>query len=414
MEERHLAALDNAFASFNDLETLSSPPSHPLKFADAEMYHARRIMQGTVYDRAEDLVFDVENIVYCDNLGIPPDRAYWIQRKLKKTIYGCVRFCRILKRCDIDTSLMLPNPIFTSQDPAANILWEITDDLAAVKICDWDIIRSMNGLHREDPLQEISAMQLVHRLQGMEPGEDESSRVLSLLDVLSDSNYLFIFMPYCNSGELYTHVEAGGRLLEPLARYFFKQLLDGLLKLQKAGVCHRDMSLENILVHDSDIVIIDLGMCLRVPFTPADGNPNGAADVTSRTLRKLILPQGQCGKPNYIAPEIVENILPFDGFAIDTWAAGVILFIFLVGIPPWDWATLDDARFRMIALDGRLDEMLRQWGRPISSSASDLLQGIFRRDPRERLTFGQIMDHPWVRSTEVHLPEFQSSASYMR
>jgi len=41
---------------------------------------------------------------------------------------------------------MLPNPIFTSQDPAANILWEITDDLAAVKICDWDIIRSMNGL----------------------------------------------------------------------------------------------------------------------------------------------------------------------------------------------------------------------------------------------------------------------------
>jgi len=65
MEERHFAALDNAFASFNDLETLSSPPSHPLKFADAEMYHARRIMQGTVYDRAEDLVFDVENIGIC-------------------------------------------------------------------------------------------------------------------------------------------------------------------------------------------------------------------------------------------------------------------------------------------------------------------------------------------------------------
>lgn len=48
------------------------------------------------------------------------------------------------------------------------------------------------GQSREDPLQEISAMQLVHRLQGMEPGEDESSRVLSLLDVLSDSNYLFM------------------------------------------------------------------------------------------------------------------------------------------------------------------------------------------------------------------------------
>ena len=215
-------------------------------------------------------------------------------------------------------------------------------------------------------------------------------------------------MPFCNGGELYTHLENGGRFSEPLARYFFKQILDGGFSLQKSGICHRDISLENILVHDSNIVIIDMGMCLRVPFSSPDGNPNKVVDVASGTLRKLILPQGQCGKPNYIAPEILSSTTAFDGFGVDTWSIGVVLFILLVGLPPWDWATPDDARYRMIALDGRLDEMLRQWGRPISASALDLLQGIFRSNPRDRYTFGQIMDHPWVRSPDVHIPEFLS------
>merc|ERR1711971_56514 len=52
--------------------------------------------------------------------------------------------------------------------------------------------------------------------------------------------------------------------------------------------------------------------------------------------RSLIRPQGTCGKWIYMSPEIYRNEEPFDGFAVDMWAAGVILFLMLTGFPPWD------------------------------------------------------------------------------
>ena len=72
------------------------------------------------------------------------------------------------------------------------------------------------------------------------------------------------------------------------------------------GVSHRDISLENVLVDQmTKAAIIDLGMCLRVPFGADDGS---IVDVTKGTLRRLISPQGQCGKPNYISPEVHLNV----------------------------------------------------------------------------------------------------------
>ena len=82
-------------------------------------------------------------------------------------------------------------------------------------------------------------------------------------------------------------------------------------------------------------VVIDLGMCLRVPYASEDDGDGegGVTDVSSGTLRVLIRPLIPCGKPNYISPEILHMEEPFDGFAIDLWASGVILFIVLVGLP---------------------------------------------------------------------------------
>ena len=134
-------------------------------------------------------------------------------------------------------------------------------------------------------------------------------------------------------------------------------------------------------------------MCLRLPYN----SPNGcdtACDSTVGTLRKLVTPQGQCGKPNYISPEILQNTT-FDGFSVDIWAAGIVLFIMLVGLPPFEWASMDDPRFRLICRGG-LKQLVDQWQRPISLEAVDLLQQIFREDPRDRPSLFQIMQHPFL------------------
>lgn len=150
--------------------------------------------------------------------------------------------------------------------------------------------------------------------------------------------------------------------------------------------------------------IIDLGMCLRVPFGAEDAS---IVDVTKGTLRRLMKPQGQCGKPNYISPEVGLNTEAFDGFAIDVWACGVILFIMLVGLPPFEFASKDDPRYRMITRGG-LMTMLTQWNRAISVEAGDLLQKMLREDPRERLSLMEVMDHPWVINDDATAPPSQA------
>jgi len=154
------------------------------------------------------------------------------------------------------------------------------------------------------------------------------------------------------------------------------------------------MSLENILLDEyRTSVVIDLGMCLRVPYASDDGDE--VTDVSSGNLRVLIKPLIPCGKPNYISPEVLMSEEPFDGFAIDLWATGVILFIMLVGLPPWEFAREEDPRYKMVT-NGGLRRMLSSWNREVSEPASDLLQKMLMENPRERLSLCEVKDHPWV------------------
>ena len=179
-------------------------------------------------------------------------------------------------------------------------------------------------------------------------------------------------------------------------------ITQGLHYLQNRGVCHRDLSLENILVDEHNCLVIDMGLCLRVPYN-SNGNPTSVVDATAGTLRRLIKPQGVCGKMNYMSPEILRNAAGFDGFAIDLWAAGVILYIMLTGFPPYDQASMADQRFQII-VEGALVDQLVNWDIILSGEAGDLLQSMFRLDPRDRLTLAQVMCHPWVVHGEIEVP----------
>lgn len=180
--------------------------------------------------------------------------------------------------------------------------------------------------------------------------------------------------------------------------------------MQDQGVCHRDLSLENVLVDGNNCLVIDMGMCLRVPYNDPE-NPDGATDVTRGQLRRLIIPQGTCGKHNYMSPEVYENKKDFDGFAIDLWAAGVILYIMLTGFPPYDQASRSDLRFELI-VTGRLMEQLRNWEIILSDDAGDLMQRMLQYKPRDRLTLSEVMSHPWVTNQDVEPPPPQEPMAF--
>ena len=197
MEE--LAFLENASASYEDIE-MNGAPSESLRFDPARIGVAERV-DASVYNPATNDVLDLSNIIYERHAdGRPPERAYLVGRKLKKCIFGVVKACTILK--------------FRN---SPDVPWEVTEHRAAVKIMAWQKIRTIQ--HAEDPQQEVAAMQFVSK-DGSHP------HVMGALDVLQDEDYLLMFMPLCSTGDLFGFVQEAGRFTEPMARYWFKQILE--------------------------------------------------------------------------------------------------------------------------------------------------------------------------------------------
>lgn len=267
---------------------------------------SRQVCSGVIH--REDLT-EVDPLVAPPATGVLPAGArgqvnatqvlaYWPQRRLQDAIYGSVWACLVLQRhygvaADDAARAAGVEP----GSAAAPIVWEITGQYKAIKMVEWARVHHMRGRLLEDPVKEVAALQLLGT---------QHPHVLGSSEVLQDGDFLYSVMPYCRDGDLFGIVvqyaeESGGEIgmPEPVARHWFRQILWGLHHLQTQGVCHRDLSLENILVDGDKCMIIDFGMCLRVPYNDHN-SPGNVTDVTRGKNRRLIRPQGVCGKHNYM------------------------------------------------------------------------------------------------------------------
>lgn len=198
MNDDDLSFLENAAANHGDVEAVA-PPASPLPFDAAPRGKSERV-DALVLNPSTGDVMEVQNIIYERHAdGRPPARAYWVGRKLRKCIFGVVKECTVLT--------------FRND---ANIPWEVTAGKAAVKIMSWAKIRELR--HIEDPIKEVAAMQYVSK-------DGVHQHVMGVYDVLEDDEYLLMFMPFASSGDLFGFVQSAGKFEEPMARYWFKQIL---------------------------------------------------------------------------------------------------------------------------------------------------------------------------------------------
>ncbi|CAB9498137.1 activated protein kinase catalytic subunit alpha-1 [Seminavis robusta] len=380
---------DNSSMSSDDLSVSSSTSSTTTM---SDMYMEEAVDGGPMMSGQSQTPVD-ETHEY---------RAYWIQRTLREAIYGRVLFATVLRR----------RSSHHTNDNNAD--WEVTSEFCAIKEMSQQLIRKEKDRLAEDPIKEVSAMQYLKQWHeshngnsttgGMEASNHSvmDTHIMMPLDLLSDDINLYSIMPYCDGGELFERLDTNERFSEDEARYWMHQLLSGLESLQRAGICHRDISLENLLVHQNKALVIDLGMCLRVPLSDknsslTNSNAHGSTFVIDGKVqsRSLLRPQGTCGKWIYMSPEIYSNKEPFDGYAVDLWAAGVILFLMLTGFPPWECACTTDLRFKYMT-GGYLVQMLTEWELGLSCDAMDLLQRMLFLDPKDRLSLDQVRAHPWM------------------
>uniref|UniRef100_A0ACD5XWQ3 Uncharacterized protein n=1 Tax=Avena sativa TaxID=4498 RepID=A0ACD5XWQ3_AVESA len=199
--------------------------------------------------------------------------------------------------------------------------------------------------------------------------------VVDLKAVYEDEESVHLVMELCAGGELFHRLEERGCFPEHEAATLFRYLMEVVAHCHSKGIVHRDLKPENILlVSKSPSSLIKL----------ADF---GLATYTQPGQRL----SGTVGSPFYIAPEVLAG-----GYneAADVWSSGVILYILLSGIPPF-WGKTKSKIFECIR-STELRFPSDPWDR-VSDSAKELIAGMLRRDPRQRLTAEQVLGHSWIR-----------------
>mmetsp|Transcript_25870 Transcript_25870/g.52611 ORF Transcript_25870/g.52611 Transcript_25870/m.52611 type:complete len:235 (+) Transcript_25870:918-1622(+) len=218
-------------------------------------------------------------------------------------------------------------------------------------------------------VKEVAALQYLSEWHATQNSTIRESHVMTPDIVMSNESHLFIVMPFCRGGDLCMRVAEVERFTEDVARFYFRQILKGLETLQKAHICHRDLSPENFMILDEKCIVIDFGMSLRVPYSAGQ--------------RYLIKEQYPCGKLPHMSPEIFKQ-MPFDGHAVDVWSVATVLLFMLTG--------------KRLASPPTIDRPFDQMDLGLSYDAMDLLRRMFRLDPKDRLSLEDIMNHGWVRN----------------
>jgi len=219
--------------------------------------------------------------------------------------------------------------------------------------------------------------------------------VLTSLGEYEDSAYLYTVMPFCGKGEFFDLVCFETRFSEEKAKKYFMQMVRGVRYMHAMGMVHLDLSLENLLMTDEDeLKICDYGVTRQLSFS--NSSPPRPLPFPASTTNKP-------GKMGYMAPEIF-SAKAFSGPLADVWSMGIVLFISLFGVPPYQIPAVSDQRFALI-FSGQVWRLLTAWRMTevASKEAVDLI-GRMLCPEEHRISVEDILHHPWLRNVTASTP----------
>ncbi|KAJ2365742.1 spindle assembly checkpoint kinase [Coemansia sp. RSA 2607] len=192
--------------------------------------------------------------------------------------------------------------------------------------------------------------------------------ILRLYGYFHDEKRVYLILEYASEGEMYKMLQKQGSFSEEVAAKYIAQMASALEYLHSKHVIHRDIKPENLLINaHGDLKIADFGWSVHAP------------NSRRRTL---------CGTLDYLPPEMVEG--RDHNASVDLWSLGVLMYEFLVGVPPFEDLQSQKATYRRIA---KVDLHIPPY---VSREASDLITRLLQYDGAKRLPLHQVLDHAWI------------------
>ncbi|XP_012414066.1 hormonally up-regulated neu tumor-associated kinase [Trichechus manatus latirostris] len=198
--------------------------------------------------------------------------------------------------------------------------------------------------------------------------------ITQLLDILETENSYYLVMELCPGGNLMHKIYEKKRLEESEARRYIRQLISAVEHLHRAGVVHRDLKIENLLLdEDNNIKLIDFGLSNCAGIL-------GYSDPFST----------QCGSPAYAAPELLAR--KKYGPKIDVWSIGVNMYAMLTGTLPF---TVEPFSLRAL-YQKMVDKEMNPLPTQLSTGAISFLRSLLEPDPVKRPNIQQALANRWL------------------
>ena len=202
-----------------------------------------------------------------------------------------------------------------------------------------------------------------------------SNNIVKILENYETKNHICIVMEYICAGDLFSYIKKRSKLTETVAKFIFKQIVLAIQYIHRNNIVHRDIKLDNILIDlDNNVKICDFGV--------------------SKIIKKGDILIDQCGTPTYIAPEILKN-KGYDGFPVDVWSSGVVLYAMLNGNVPFKGGDLNE--LHKLIIEGEYKPI-----KHISKEAAHLLKCLLEVDPTKRIKTDDILFHPWLMDVDLN------------
>lgn len=208
--------------------------------------------------------------------------------------------------------------------------------------------------------------------------------VVRMLSYYVTPQTVVLVLEMCPRGTLLQKLRSmpAGRFDERRAARYVRQAARALVYLHGHGIAHRDLKLENILLDARGVARLgDFGWS-RVVAPPAGEGAQGRGDDAGRLT--------VCGTLDYLSPEMLRG-MPHT-FKTDVWSLGVVLAEMLSGTPPFYCVSQQDTLNAICEAAPRFGEDVQ-----ISSLAHDLVSGMLQKNPDDRPTMVEVLQHPWTR-----------------
>ncbi|XP_046379268.1 calcium/calmodulin-dependent protein kinase type II delta chain-like isoform X25 [Haliotis rufescens] len=209
--------------------------------------------------------------------------------------------------------------------------------------------------------------------------------IVRLHDSIQDEGFHYLVFDLVTGGELFEDIVAREFYSEADASHCMQQILESVNYCHLHGIVHRDLKPENLLLPSKPENLLLASKAKGAAVKLADF---GLAIEVQGDQQAWF---GFAGTPGYLSPEVLRKD-PY-GKPVDIWACGVILYILLVGYPPfWDE---DQHRLYAQIKAGAYDYPSPEWD-TVTPEAKNLINSMLTVNPAKRITASEALKHPWI------------------